>query len=75
MCQTDRHNDGDGGQHQQQHHHHPQRPGRPSAGDFVANQRGTGLAWHRVVGLVVANSWRKVRTGRNCCGNLGQPGC
>lgn len=67
MCQTDGPND-DG-----QHQHH--RPPRPSPADFIANQRNTGLPWHRVVALVVANSWRKLRTGRNCCGNLGQPGC
>ena len=68
MCQPDGHND-DGGQGQRQ------RPARPSPAAFVANQRDTGLPWHRVAALVVANSWRKIRTGRNCCGNLGQPGC
>ena len=64
MCQPDGHND-DGAQ----------RPPRPSPAAFVANQRDTGLPWHRVAALVAANSWRKIRTGRNCCGNLGQPGC
>ena len=68
MCQNSEHND-DGHQHQHR------RPPRPSPAAFVANQRNTGLPWHRVATLVVANSWRKLRTGRNCCGNLGQPGC
>ena len=68
MCKIDEPNPDDGG-----HQHHRQH--RPSAADFVANQRNTGLPWPRVVALVVSNSWRKLRTGRNCCGNLGQPGC
>jgi hypothetical protein len=27
------------------------------------------------VRLALANSWRKVRTRSDCCGNCGQPGC
>ena len=48
---------------------------RPKPGDFVANLRSAGLPWHRVAAQAVANNWRKLRNGRNCCGNLGQPGC
>jgi hypothetical protein len=25
--------------------------------------------------LALANSWKKVRTRSDCCGNYGQPGC
>ena len=25
--------------------------------------------------MVIANNAKKARTGENCCGNLGQPGC
>ena len=48
---------------------------RPSPADFAANLRNTGLPWHRVLAQAAANNWRKLRTGRNCCGNLGQAGC
>ena len=41
----------------------------------ISNVRNTGLPWHRVVSLYVANIWHKVRFGTDCCGNLGQPGC
>ena len=27
------------------------------------------------VRLALANSWRKVRTRSDCCGNYGEPGC
>jgi hypothetical protein len=27
------------------------------------------------VRLVLANNWKKLRTGSGCCGNYGQPGC
>lgn len=51
------------------------RSARPSLAVFLANQRNAGLPWPRTLALVAANSWRKIRAGRNCCGNLGQPGC
>jgi hypothetical protein len=25
--------------------------------------------------LALKNTWRKIKTRRPCCGNLGQPGC
>jgi len=25
--------------------------------------------------LALRNNWRKIKTRRPCCGNLGQPGC
>ena len=51
------------------------RPPRPSLAAFVANQRNAGLPWRRTLALIAANTWRKLRAGQNCCGNLGQPGC
>lgn len=51
------------------------RPARPSLAAFLANQRNAGLPWPRTLALIAANNWRKMRSGRNCCGNLGQPGC
>ena len=51
------------------------RPPRPSLRHFFANYRNTGLPWRRTLALGLANNWRKLRTRRNCCGNLGQPGC
>lgn len=50
-------------------------PARPSLAAFLANPRNAGLPWPRTLALIAANSWRKLRSGRNCCGNLGQPGC
>ena len=53
----------------------PDRPPPPNLGAFLANQRNTGLPWYRLLAISAANNWRKLRTGRNCCGNHGQPGC
>lgn len=59
--------------HQHPDHHHGD--GRPEFWAFVGNVRGTGEPWFRVLGQVASNFWIKVTTRRNCCGNLGQPGC
>ena len=48
---------------------------RPSLSAALANLRGSGLPWPRALARMAANNWRKIRTGSNCCGNLGQPGC
>lgn len=29
----------------------------------------------RKIRLVLRNTWIKIRTGSNCCGNHGEPGC
>ena len=29
----------------------------------------------RKIRLVIANNWYKIRTGSQCCGHPGQPGC
>ena len=41
----------------------------------VSNILNAGLPWRRVASLCGTNTWRKLRFGRDCCGNLGQPGC
>jgi len=25
--------------------------------------------------LLIRNNWKKIRTGKSCCGNFGEPGC
>ena len=60
--------------------HHPDHLPDGEAGSgtevpFIGNLRGSGLPWHRWAVAIVANNWRKLRTCRSCCGNLGQPGC
>ena len=55
------------------HHHH--HDGRPNLRASIANLRGTGLSWPRVLAQVVSNFRLKVINRRNCCGNFGQPGC
>lgn len=53
-------------------HHHDERPNLRAS---IGNLRGTGLSWGQVIRQVASNFWIKVATRRNCCGNLGQPGC
>jgi hypothetical protein len=63
--------------------HEPQRdPGhghrhdeRPNLRSSIGNLRGTGLPWWQVLAQVANNFRIKVVTRRNCCGNIGQPGC
>jgi hypothetical protein len=40
-----------------------------------SNWRGSGLPFFEKLGVAMRNNWTKLRTRRNCCGNLGQPGC
>jgi hypothetical protein len=42
---------------------------------FLTNFRTYDAPLQARVRLVVANSWRKLRTRSSCCGNYGQPGC
>ena len=53
-------------------HHHDERPNLRAS---VGNLRDTGLPWRQVLSQVASNFWIKVTTRRNCCGNLGAPGC
>ncbi len=48
---------------------------RPSLGAVVTNWRRSDLPFFTKLRMTLANNWTKLRTRRNCCGNLGQPGC
>jgi hypothetical protein len=48
---------------------------RSSGNPFFTNFATYDAPFPRKVRLALANSWRKIRTGSSCCGNLGQPGC
>ena len=41
---------------------------------LMANLRQPMPAW-RKLGLVLSNTWIKLRKRQGCCGNYGQPGC
>ena len=47
----------------------------PNLRSSIGNLRGTGLPWWQVLAQVANNFRIKVVTRRNCCGNIGQPGC
>ncbi len=51
------------------------RDKRPNPRSAIANLRGTGLPWRRLLARVAANNWLKLRSARNCCGNYREPGC
>jgi hypothetical protein len=46
-----------------------------SSGPFFANFSTYDASVPTKVRLALANSWRKVRTRSDCCGNYGEPGC
>jgi hypothetical protein len=48
---------------------------RSSGNAFFSNWATYDAPFPTKVRLALANSWRKMRTGSSCCGNLGQPGC
>jgi hypothetical protein len=48
---------------------------RSSGNAFFANFSTYDAPFPMKVRLALANSWRKVRTRSDCCGNDGQPGC
>jgi hypothetical protein len=48
---------------------------RSSGNAFFANFSSYDAPFPAKVRLALANSWRKVRTRSDCCGNYGQPGC
>ena len=51
------------------------RGGKPSISDIFSNMRRRDIPLRVKLSMLASNNWRKLRTGRNCCGNLGQPGC
>jgi hypothetical protein len=48
---------------------------RSSGNAFFANFSDYDAPFPAKVRLALANSWRKVRTRSDCCGNYGEPGC
>jgi hypothetical protein len=48
---------------------------RSSGNAFLTNFTTYDAPFPTKVRLALANSWRKVRTRSDCCGNYGQPGC
>ena len=47
----------------------------PGGNVFLTNFSSYDAPFSSKVRLVLANTWKKVRTGSSCCGNHGQPGC
>jgi hypothetical protein len=56
-----------------QHASHPPVK-RPSLRAVFTNMKAR-MPLHRKLYLVFRNNWIKIRTGQNCCGHPGQPGC
>ena len=48
---------------------------RPSLSDVRANWRESDLPFFSKLGAAFGNTWTKMRTRQNCCGNFGEPGC
>lgn len=48
---------------------------RPSFGAVFTNWREYDATFVTKLRMAAANSCRKLRTRRDCCGNDGQPGC
>ncbi|MFA5890555.1 MAG: hypothetical protein WDA27_06355 [Actinomycetota bacterium] len=48
---------------------------RPSLRDAFENWSESDAPLFRKIGLTARNEWKKIRTGRNCCGNIDEPGC
>jgi hypothetical protein len=46
----------------------------PSLRSVFTNWRGPLPPWTKLC-MALGNTWTKVRTRQNCCGNPGQPGC
>jgi hypothetical protein len=47
----------------------------PDRNVFFTNFTTYDAPFPSKVRLALANSWKKVRTRSDCCGNHGQPGC
>jgi hypothetical protein len=47
---------------------------KPGASAFMRNLRSP-MPLGRKFRLFFRNEWTKVRTGKPCCGNYGEPGC
>ncbi|MFQ5594452.1 MAG: hypothetical protein ACE5HA_09905 [Anaerolineae bacterium] len=47
---------------------------RPSFRAAITNMQ-VPMPLGKKLRLVLHNNWIKLRTGQNCCGNHGEPGC
>jgi hypothetical protein len=47
---------------------------RPSMRVAFTNMKAK-MPLHRKFYLLFRNNWTKIRTGQDCCGHLGEPGC
>lgn len=47
---------------------------RPSPSAFQRNLRAD-MPLGRKLGLIIRNTAKKIRTGSDCCGHPGEPGC
>ena len=48
---------------------------RPGLRSFYTNFSTYEAPLHTKLSLALRNTVKKIRTGSNCCGNHGQPGC
>jgi hypothetical protein len=48
---------------------------RQSIGNFVTNWGRDDLSFGQKLRMQLKNTWIRVRTRSNCCGNDGEPGC
>jgi hypothetical protein len=48
---------------------------RQSIGNFATNWGRDDLSFGQKLRLQLKNTWIRVRTRSNCCGNDGEPGC
>ncbi len=56
-------------------HHRSDPPRRRPSLRAVFTNMKVQMPLHRKLYLVFRNNWIKIRTRKNCCGHLGQPGC
>ena len=48
---------------------------RPSISESLRNWKHWDGPFREKVRLTAKNEWRKLRTFKNCCGNIDEPGC
>lgn len=48
---------------------------RPSLREAFENWSYSDLPFLKKVRLTAKNEWRKIRTFKNCCGHIDEPGC
>lgn len=46
----------------------------PSLKSFFTNMSAP-MPWHTKIRLLLRNNFIKIKTGKNCCGHHGEPGC